>query len=689
MYYITRKNKMTQKDFMTDLQTIYDALQRRQGELNDYYMLLKGGHEEADEVVEAFLKLLGLERNDDTVMAALTRIVNLREDALEQVLQKAGLDDAAIRAKKELAYGFVSMMHIARHERLISWIEEEKLLTPFYRALIFGVHFVGLRLSEWQSRWTGHILHGVNLQLSEIFDGDDARVFEMLQQHDLLDRDTEGKVADRCYSVLVGGLTSDDLSRSDESSAGLTQNAYRSAAYAEAFPDEVRAVMAALDQLIALLDPLEDTVFGQKTAWIDYFTALKLAFAHTETSELVAMWAEVDRRWMAITTPIQVGHPLEYYEDHYRKAVALEWDLRIVNPALQESSRTREAIKTFAYAMAKELGDDALHTITKNLLQVDQAQLYIGQPMLYYAAEFNGLFSAQVVPNDEQVSVELGKKIFAYADFVLQSQRSKPVMRLAVETFGEAFIRARRSLTQRAPDLWHRIYDISTIGHEFGHILWIDHETETAMNGSGQFKNIEEFKATTGGLMAFFAHEDAALSKHVTDDVVSRAVGLMVWREVGEVLPYYCEGLIHLELLFAAGVVRFDEPIAIRYDRYGAMKEHYTRAYRELAEHYLAKKDAGEYLNRYAVKEEGVYLPRTQAVRDFVERYYARYQAIGQQTVDWDEGSLYGDVDIEKVLGEHMDETDYLMNNPANREHLLDSLRQLDSGDSVIKSKNV
>jgi hypothetical protein len=573
--------------------------------------------------------------------------VNLREDALEQVLQKAGLDDAAIRAKKELAYGFVSMMHIARHERLIGWIDEQKLLTPFYRALIFGVHFVGLRLSEWQSRWTGHILHGVNLSLSEMFDGDDARVFEMLQKHDLLDRDTEGKVADRCYSVLVGGLTQTPVLSGDNTLRG-----YRSAAYAEAFPDEVYAVITALDQLIGLLDPLEDDVFDQKIAWIDYFTALKLAFAHTETSELVTMWAEVDRRWMAITTPIQVGHPLEYYEDHYRKAVALEWDLRIVNPALQEGSHTREAIKIFAYEMAKELGNDAMHTITKNLLQVDQAQLYIGQPMLYYAAEFNGLFSAQVVPNDEQVSTELGKKIFAYADFVLESQRSKPVMRLAVETLGEDFIRARRSLLEKAPDLWHRIYDISTIGHEFGHILWIDHDTETVMNGSGQFKNIEEFKATTGGLMAFFAHEDAALSKHVTDDLVSRAVGLMAWREVGEVLPYYCEGLIHLELLFSAGVVRFDEPIAIRYDRYGAMKEHYTRAYRELAEHYLAKKDAGEYLSRYTVKEEGVYLPKTQAVRDFVERYYARYQAIGQQTVDLDEASLYGDVDIERMLDE-------------------------------------
>jgi hypothetical protein len=608
---------MKQEQFLEDVQTIYDALQRRQAELNDYYTLLKGPHDEADEVVGAFLQLLGLKRNDDTVMAALARIVNLRDDALDQVLQKEGFSDEEIRAKKELAYGFVSMMHIARHERLIGWIEEQKLLTPFYRALILGVHFVGVRLSEWQSHWSAHILHSVNLELSELFGGDDARVFAMLEGNELLDRDESGAVADRCYSVLV----------KHDDAHGTPR--YKSVAYAEAFPEQVAAVIGALDQLIALLDEHDDEVYGQKREWIAYFTALKIAFGHTEVNELVGKWAEVDRRWMAIATPLQVGHPLEYYEDHYRKAVALEWDLRIVNPRLQTSSHTRENIKQFAHETAAKLGGEA--TMAVNLLQVDQTQLYIGQPMLYYAAEFNGLFSAQVVPNDEQVSTELGKKIFAYADFVLESQKAKPTMQLSVETFGEAFVLGRRMLAERNPQLWHRLYDIGTIGHEFGHILWIDRDTESAMNRSGQFKNIEEFKATAGGLMAFFRHEDAAMVKHLIDDLVSRAVGLMAWREVGEVLPYYCEGLIHLDLLFDAGIVRFDRTLRIHHERYARMKQAYIDAYEALARHYLDKKDAAEYLARYAVKEGGVYLPIRPQVRAFVEHYYARYKAIGQK----------------------------------------------------------
>lgn len=283
--------------------------------------------------------------------------------------------------------------------------------------------------------------------------------------------------------------------------------------------------------------------------------------------------------------------------------------------------------------MAAEFGGDAEKTMAKNLTQVDETQLYIGRPILYYAAEFNGLFSAQVVPNDEKVSAELGKKIFAYADFVMESKKSKPIMKLSVETMGESFVKKQKDLVENEPKLWQEIYDISTVGHEYGHILWIDADTESKMNGTGQFKNIEEFKATSGGLMAFFHNEREELKEHVVDDVVGRAVGLMAWREVGEVLPYYCEGLIHLDILFGSGVITYDGEIKIDYSKYDAMKELYQSAYKDLAENYLKKVDASEYLGQYAVKNEGIYLPKNEEIKSFVEHYYARYKEIGQQTV--------------------------------------------------------
>ncbi len=609
---------MNKQQFMQDLQKIYDELQFRQAKLNKYYDLLdeKKGHEDADKIVDAFLSLIDIPRDKDSEMAVLTRIINLREDALEQVLEKNGATQEEIAMKKELAYGFASTMHITRHESFITWVKEHKLLTPFYRSLILGVHFVGVKMSVWQSHWTYHIIHSVNLELSKMFNADDAKVFEMLQGESLLDKDESGCVGDRCYSVLKKEDTG-----------------YKSIAYAEAFPTEVSEVTTALEQLIALLNQHEDEVFGQKAEWIHYFKSIKEALAHTVPNELIGKWADVDRAWMAVTTPLQVGHPLEYYEDHYRKAVALEWDLRIVNPQLQEGSETRENIKNFASTMVKAFDETAQNTLRKNLTQVDETQLYIGQPILYYAAEFNGLFSAQVVPNDEQVSAELGKKIFAYADFVMASKKSKPIMRLSVETMGEDFVKKQKALVENEPKLWQEIYDISTVGHEYGHILWIDSDTETKMNGSGQFKNIEEFKATAGGLMAFFHNEREALKNHIVDDLVSRAVGLIAWREVGEVLPYYCEGLIHLDILFGSGVITYSTQIEIDYSKYEEMKKLYQHAYKNLVQNYLEKVDASIYLSQYTIKEAGVYLPKNQEIKAFVEAYYAKYKEIGQQTI--------------------------------------------------------
>jgi len=603
------------KQFMQDLQRIYDELQTRQESLNDYYKVLEGNHPVAKCLIEDFLAKMNLPINSDTMMASLTRLVNLREDALEQVLQKEGFSEEEIINKKEEAYLFVKEMHLTRHEYLIAWIKSENLLTPFYQTLIENVHYIGESLSVWQSEWTSYIINGVNRDLLAEYDGDEQAIFHMLQEEELLDLDSNGEVGDRCYSVLA--KNQDDK--------------YRSIAYCDAFPNEVSSLVSIIEDAIEALSVEVDDIFNQKEEWINYFIALKKAFAGYQPKKLIGLWANVDRAWMKITTPLQVGHPLEYYEDHFRKAVALEWDLRIINPKLQSASMTRQNIKDFSSKLATEIEGEVFPTIEKNCEQVDETQLYIGQPMMYYGAELNGLFSAQVVPNDEQVSAEMGKKIFAYADFVMESKKAKPIMQLSVDFMGLDFVEKQKALAVDNPTLWQELYDISTIGHEFGHILWIDSDTEMLMNKSGQFKNIEEFKATAGGLMAFFENEQESLKKHIVDDLVSRAIGLMAWREVGEVLPYYCEGLIHLDILFGSGVITYNKKIEIDYSKYDTMKKRYQKAYKNLAQHYIDKEDANIYLEQYAKKSNGVYLPKDSTISSFVEEYYAQYQAIGQK----------------------------------------------------------
>ena len=625
---LTKKEETMQENFyydtfMEDLQTLYDEILRRQKALGNYYELLGGGHAEAEAWVGDFLRRMELPETPETRMAALTRLIGLRDDALTQILEKEGRDEESIVAAKETAYKLVADFYLKRHLELLDWIEEEALLTPFYREILKEAHRVGEAMSNWQSAWTAHIIHGVNRELYELFNGDEEKIYEMLESEDLLDLREEGCVGDRCYSVLK-----------------KTKKGFKSVPYAKAFRMEVQEVVNRLTNMRELLGSMEDEVFGQKEAWLEYLDALIEAFSHREVAGLIKKWADVDRKWMAITTPIQIGHPLEYYEDHYRKAVALEWDVRIASPKLMEETTIPTQITAMGEALAREFGEEALAVHDNCARQVARTQLYIGIPALFYGAEFQGLFSAQVVPNDTEVSREMGKKIFAFADNVLESKKSRPVMRIAREILGDAFVRHQRTVMFERPELWHRVYEITTVGHEYGHILWVDDDTETRMNGSGNYKNVEEFKATVGGLMAFFMHEEEALKEEILRDTVARAVGLMSWRKTGEVEPYYVEGLLHLDILFDAGVLVFDGErlsIDLSADAYRKQQAIYRARYIRLAhEFYIPKRDAGGFLANYVQKSEGVWLPKNETVRIFVDHYWNRYLEIGQETMPFD-----------------------------------------------------
>ena len=427
------------------------------------------------------------------------------------------------------------------------------------------------------------------------------------------------------------------------------KDTYHSQAYIKAFKTQTTAVIDALEDFEENLIEVEDEEYNEKWNYILYIQSLIKAFSEDKTHLLVSRWADVDRAWMKIKSPIQIGHPLEYYEDHFRKAVALEWDIRLTNPEFsQDDNRVNKIKSAFAKVFENQEQNDKNKAVYDfSLKSLDDVQLYIGRPALFFGAEFNGLFSAQVVPNDEIVSKELGKKIFAFSDEILQSSRAKPFLKLSAEVFGQEILKEDREFLFNETQAWHKVYDITTIGHEFGHILWCDDETESVMNKTGNFKNIEEFKATTGGLVSFFLDEtndEKHLEKQVLIDTVKRAVGLMAWMEVDEVQPYYCEGIIHLSGLFDSKVLDFQDEkliIDLSASKYEDLKKWYVQTYTALAKHYLQKKDASEFLNLYAVKEGKYFMPVNEKINSFVKYYFKRYQEIGQELDTMDKKDNY------------------------------------------------
>ena len=416
---------------------------------------------------------------------------------------------------------------------------------------------------------------------------------------------------------------------------------YTSKAYIKAFKKETTEVVDALEEFADKLIELEDEIFNQKWDYVLYLQALIKAFSEDRTDELVSKWADVDRAWMKIKTPIQIGHPLEYYEDHFRKAVALEWDIRLTNPKFAQNDHRVNKIKlAFEKIYSNIEPNESYNKIYDfSFKSLDKVQLYVGRPALFFGAGFNGLFSAQVVPNDEVVSLEEGKKIFAFSDEILQTSRAKPFLKLSREIFGQELLTRDRMFLFNETTSWHQVYDISTIGHEYGHILWCDEQTESVMNKSGNFKNIEEFKATTGGLISYLLDVDTDelhLKEQVLIDLVKRSVGLIGWMEVDEVQPYYCEGLIHLSGLFTTGILSWDEEnkklnIDISDEKYESLKAWYIENYTALAKHYLDKIDATKFLNNYATKTEKYFMPNDEIINSFVKYYFKRYQEIGQE----------------------------------------------------------
>ncbi|WP_394997665.1 invasion protein CiaB [uncultured Helicobacter sp.] len=606
------------------------------------------------ELLTSLCAKLGIAPTREHFVALIERIVNLREDAILKLLKsKSPTEIAHARA---LLLEYVSAYYAAAHAKLLHAIESRQLLTPFYREILASTYRIGLCMNAFFALWDRELIQGINARLGEIFSFEEA--LALLEP--TMERDSAGNNAQRTYSLPCHPRT--PLTR---------QSAFSCVPYIEAFPKEVGAIIEAIEVSVGRLEGLEDSVFGCAQAYVEYFKALKNAWACTNSAQLIESWRAVDYAWMRIDAPLQVGHPLEYYEDVYRHAVAPEWDLRLCVAKDNKGIYALDVAQGIKHAfslLADTLGYGARsRAFVKHSLE--KSRVYESVPLLFFGAENNGLFSAQVVPNDEIVSRKEGKKIFAFPLRIIAQVRAKPQMRLSYEFFSKEFIARGREVLFHNESLWHSVYDLSTNGHEFGHILWIDESSEEAMNKSGEFKNIEEFKATSGGIVAYLlAHSpiarilcdglgdlerlsvehclralescsavEAEIWEALFDDCLRRAVGLMAWRESLEVRPYYCEGIIHLCGGFESGALEFDKSrefgkVGINRARYVELALWYLRTYVDLAAHYRDKKDAKAWLERFCINKQskGVRVLHPQASA-LVEHYFERYVAIGEE----------------------------------------------------------
>ncbi|PAF42276.1 invasion protein CiaB [Helicobacter sp. 11S03491-1] len=615
------ENQNILEKFQVDLKEFYILIQTQSEQINKIYKIFD---DTLDEDVDKYFKILtqlcnriGLKADKPTLMAMCDRIANLKEGPIIQVLKNHQKSNSEILVAKRLLLNFVSHFYAQKHQDLLSEIRRKKLLSEFYREILLGIHHIGLAMNNFFESWQDSLIDGINKNMQRLYG--DEKSLEFLAPS--IDKEEVG-----------GRLICSDRSYSIPKKLG---DRYISIPYVVAFDIEIKAIIKTIEKLLSKLENLEDNIYNKKQAYMDYFVALKNAFGESHKDKLIEKWREVDICWMDIDTPLQIGHPLEYYEDRYRHSVAPEWDIRIANPDKMTDKRVQNSIQKMFLDLSKKLdaNEEFISFISQALQKV---KTYNGLPTLYYGADMNGLFSAQVVPNDEVVSKKFGKKIFAFGDKIIQSARSKPKMKLNYETFQKDYLQEARDILFENEQLWHLVYDITTNGHEFGHILWIEEDTQRLMNADGDFKNIEEFKATCSGLVAFFQKTyDPIEFQAVMSETIRRSVGLMAWREQEEVLPYYCEGLIHLYGAFISGVLEFNpdkKPVLEVYkDKYDNLKEWYIQTYESLVKHYINKFPSGEWLKNFVIKNEKCYQSKLNLSNVFIEWYWKKYQEVGQE----------------------------------------------------------
>jgi len=558
-----------------------------------------------------FLKEMDIAISNDNLYSAIQRIVILKEDGIINIFKSNNMSEEEIEDKLIKAYHIVIKYQEKEDIKILNQIKTNSIITAETKKIIEILYLIIQTHNKMYIRWYSEVVLYNKKMVSSYSSEKDA--LKYLEKNKLFDY-IRGSKYDCSYSSLVG-----------------TETGHMVITYGEMFKSELSELTSQINKYISsILTPNKI-----EKEYIDYLTQFLITFNNKEINVNLKEWENLDIEWMNLSSPLQVVHSMEYYEDSLRNSVSIDFDIRIDDP----TKNTNDTDKIVLEMMENYILDNhegkliELTKIVKN--NIKKVQLHIGELLFYSGGEMRGLMSAQVIPNNEEVSTKKGKKIFAFMEKGYEAELNRPKMKLRYEVFDNSYIEEEDKILKDKLK-WEEIYDITTIGHEYGHVLWKGEDTELAMSKSNIFKNIEEFKASAGGVVSFFnSKNENRLWKEILLNTISRAIKLVAWKEVGEVEPYYCESIITLNILQVSNVISFkDNKINIKYDHesYMRFKKEYTMEYYKLIEHYLRKEDAKNYLNIHAKKEEdGYYMSTNLEVKKLQDYYFSQYRTIGNE----------------------------------------------------------
>ncbi|MDE5603133.1 MAG: ciab protein, partial [Helicobacter sp.] len=114
-----------------DVAKLYRFLAQENSAINMYYQTANLQN------VPPFLQeiFICLPQNQEILLTLIDRVLSLREESLENVLKKHDFSKDRIAEIKDSMFFITEKIYKEKHEKILDFVQKEKLLTPFLRTL--------------------------------------------------------------------------------------------------------------------------------------------------------------------------------------------------------------------------------------------------------------------------------------------------------------------------------------------------------------------------------------------------------------------------------------------------------------------------------------------------------------------------------------------------------------------------
>ncbi|MBI4974006.1 hypothetical protein HZC27_05330 [Candidatus Roizmanbacteria bacterium] len=320
--------------------------------------------------------------------------------------------------------------------------------------------------------------------------------------------------------------------------------------YAEAFPEEMSAIVVTVTQMSQELRKIDD---AESSNLADYYEAFGTAITSQNPKDHDRLWKLVDKKWMKVSGRMQPIHPMESYVDP--NGLLVEPDLALTfRDDRAEAAATNDLTEVTKRNMIGHLSDKygdktslktSIGPMTSSIAGVFSSQ-GAGRRLDFRPA-------GQNIPNRTAIRIHDGVKIFL--DMETMHQRWKIQRNLLVGIFGEEFV---KNQFDNEPNLIPFATGIHVAGHEVAHNAFVQEGTRDLI-GADNYAQIEEQKSDMTILTAAPSWLNPDEQKTFLKAIFAGEVRSLALKNDESRRPYYNSAVFIINQMLETGIVFHDD----------------------------------------------------------------------------------------------------------------------------------